>query len=415
MGIRVAYLVPDLGAVSSTFLYREIGALRDQGVEVVTFSTRRPGADATTSAEARSYVDETFYLADYGVTQVLRCAALALARQPTRFVRVLATAIRDATCARVSSVADRPKILWQFLRACVLADLLLEHGLIHLHVHFAHAPASVGMYASLLTGGAFSFTTHANDLFQRGTALREKVRRATFVACISEYNRRFLIEQGCDADRLHVIRCGLDLTRFAWRDPAEDEGSCRLCTVCRLVEKKGIPVLVDALALLAGRGVPFSCDIVGEGPEFDAVRARIQNASLGGRVRLLGGQPQERVHEILAAAQIFVLPCVKSADGDMDGIPVALMEAMALGVPVVSTTLSGIPELIDSGNTGLLVEPGDAAALAEALRSLMVNSELRRNLARRARRSIEEGEFRLERSAAMLAGYFEKHTREEED
>jgi glycosyltransferase involved in cell wall biosynthesis len=278
----------------------------------------------------------------------------------------------------------------------------------HIHCNFAHTPVGIAMYAALLRGTPFSFLCHAHDIFVHAAAMREKVDRAAFGMCSSRYNVRFLADtKGCDEAKLDVMRTGLDLHRFVLRAPKPFSKPFRFLSVGRLVEKKGFPVFFDALALLAQRGRDFEADVVGGGPMDAALHGQIGRLGLAGRVRLAGPQPQERVRRYFDEADAFVLACLEAGNRDMDGTPIVLIEAMALGVPVISTPVSGNPELIESGNSGLLVLPGDVAALADAMESLMDTPELARRLAENARRTIESG-FDLESNIAHLVRAIEK-------
>lgn len=402
--LSIAYLAPELGALTSTFIYREVEALRQRGVSITLFSTTRP-AGGRISEEAKPVVAETQYLYDASRPALAMSAPGRFHRHPLRFVRALALLARDALTAQTPSAGDRLKMLWHFLLGCRLAAALESRGIRHLHAHFAHVPAAIAMYAALLADIPFSFTAHANDLFERGTALREKVRRAAFTAVISNYNRRFLEEAGCLTERVHVVHCGLDVTRYDFRAAPPGNTPPLLFSVGRFVEKKGFHVLVEALALLKTRGERFRCLIAGDGPLYGAVRDRAQTAGLREDLEMPGAMPQERVKALLDTADTFVLPCVVAKSGDRDGIPVALMEAMALGVPVVSTNVSGIPELIRNGENGLLVPAGDAEALAQALGRILREPALRERLAMHARTTIE-AEFNLETIAANLECLF---------
>jgi glycosyltransferase involved in cell wall biosynthesis len=268
-------------------------------------------------------------------------------------------------------------------------------------------PTTVTMYAALLTGAGYSFTGHANDLYVHGALLREKVARARFVACISEYNRRFLTVTGCEVSRLHIVRCGIDTKRYVWRAPRPTGAVPRLLSVGRLVEKKGFATLINALAMLHERGWRFECGIVGDGPLRADLDALIGKNRMEDCVTLLGALSQEEVKHAFEDTDLFVLACEKAPDGDIDGIPVVLMESMALGVPVVSTRLSGIPELVVDGVSGLLAEPGDSASLAVAMESLLADETRRRALSVEARKTVErefDSAVNAERIATLFAG-----------
>jgi glycosyltransferase involved in cell wall biosynthesis len=407
--LTAGYLAPELGSLTSTFVYREIAALRERGVHVRTYSTHLRRDGAVFSEEAQALIDDTVYLTEMPKGRVLAKLAHAMVTNPVRTPGVVALAVRDATLARVQRTSDRPKLLWHCALGICLARMLRRDGVEHLHAHFGHVPAAITMYAAAHAGIPYSFTVHANDIFVRGVALREKVRRAAFVACISEYNRRFLAERGCDAGRCVIVRCAIDAARFPFDGTPRPEPPL-IYTVCRLVEKKGIPDLLRALAVLKREGTPFRCLVAGDGPLFDETARLRAELGLDDAVELPGALPQERVQALHREGAAFVLPCVEARDGDLDGIPVALMEAMALGTPVVSTGVSGIPELIESGGNGLLAPPHDPEKLAGQLRRLLTEPALRAELARNARATIES-RFELGASAERLHGLFEQAVR----
>lgn len=385
---RIAYIAPEFGALTSTFIYREVLALRGLGYEVKTYSTLRP-RDAVISDEARPLVDETLYLYDLPKPAVLAAAVRFGLRHPVRTGAVKAQVFRDMALARTAEPSDRPKMLWHFTVACALAERLEADGVRHLHSHFAHVGTAIAMYAAELAGITFSFTNHANDIFQRGAALKEKVARSAFTACISAYNVRFLTNLGCDPAKLHVVRCALNVDEYAYAAPKTSADPPVIFSVGRLIEKKGLEYLIDAVSVLRGGKRKVRCLIAGNGPLLDALQARVAKHELESQVEFLGSQPQERVRELLREADIFALPCVEAHDGDLDGIPVSLMEAMAMGVPVVSTGVSGIPELIHDGKNGLLTQPRDGRSLAAALGRLIDDGSLRESLAAAARQTIE--------------------------
>lgn len=408
---HVAYLAPELGALTGTFVYRELGELRQQDVTVSTFGTYAP-RDRVVSQEARAVIDSTDYLYARSIPSLLRSATRAALRRPYSFARTLAHAIADAAAAPVSGPLDRPKLLWHFFVGTALADELQTRRVDHLHAHFAHVPTAIAMYGALAAGIPYSFTCHANDIFERPTALPQKVARSSFAACISEFNREYLKGLGCDPSRLEVVRCGIDLREYPLRLPRPVSSPARVLAVGRLVEKKGFAYLIEAAHLLQEAGVKVKVEVAGDGPLRHDLESDLSRLGLGERVYLLGSQPQERVRELLTEADVFVLPCVVAADGDQDGIPVSLMEAMALGVPVLSTRVSGIPELIQHDLSGLLVDQRDARCLAESLARLLTDEALRTRLVPSARARIEE-EFGLQQNAARLRNHIEAGLRPE--
>ncbi|MFO7974400.1 MAG: glycosyltransferase family 4 protein [Candidatus Hydrogenedentota bacterium] len=402
--INIAYLAPELGALTSTFIYREVQALQKRGISIRLFSTTRPD-EGQVSHEARSIIDETTYLYDARLLTILAGALNCLAHHPLRFCRAFVLLIHDILMSQTPSPYDRIKMLWHFLTGCRLATFLEHRHIQHVHAHFAHVPAAMAMYAGGLAGIPFSFTAHANDLFERGTALKEKVGRSAFAVAISDYNRRFLINIGGSAGRIHVVHCGLDVTKYKFRPAPPANTPPLVFSVGRFVEKKGFAILLEALSFLKQGGTAFHCVIAGTGPLYEEIDTKAQSSGLLECVDLPGAMPQERVKEIMGTADVFVLPCVVAESGDRDGIPVALMEAMALGIPVVSTDISGIPELIVNDENGLLVAPQDPLALSQALTHLLQDPAYGETLAKHARRTIEE-RFNLEIIAANLESLF---------
>jgi glycosyltransferase involved in cell wall biosynthesis len=266
------------------------------------------------------------------------------------------------------------------------------------------------MLASRLSGLPFSFSAHARDIYDENLVdralLREKIRCAEFVITCSEYNRRVLATLGGEkADgKIMKIYNGADLTRFR-PDPSVPREPALVLAVGRLVEKKGFRDLIRACRSLRDKERSFRCIIAGEGGERDRLTQQISDLGVQDRVTLVGAQPQEQVLEMMKRATIFVLPCVVSAAGDKDGLPTVLIEALAVGLPAISTTLSGIPEVIEHGKTGLLVPSGDSILLAEAIEKLLVNPDLRERLARAGLKRVRES-FDVRKNVKTLRDRF---------
>jgi glycosyltransferase involved in cell wall biosynthesis len=286
-----------------------------------------------------------------------------------------------------------------------LARLLKKNGCSHLHAHFAHIPADLAMYAARLAAIPFSFTCHANDLFQRGWLLRQKVERARFAVAISEYNRMFLGIQGADTEKIHVIHCGVDCSRFVPDFSRPPGAVLKVGTLGRLVEKKGVDVLLRACAILKSHGAEIELEIAGDGPDRPMLEALASELGIAGSVNFLGPLEHAGVAGWMSGLDLFALACRKDSSGDMDGIPVVLMEAMAGGTAVVSTRVTGIPELIIDKACGRIAAPGDPEDLAGAIGQVLGDVELRIQYRRAAAQRVK-AEFNLEKSVATLSNLF---------
>jgi len=360
--------------LSETFVLNEILELRRQGVPVQIVAVTDP-REATAQPEAAALVPEVIYLQGEP--------------WPRRLLGGLATAARHplGTARAVRAQATHPSRagLRHLAQAFLLVRAIRRLGPVHVHAHFVHVPASVTYLAHLLSGVPFSFTAHAKDLYTTDVArVARRAKAAAFVVTCTEANRRYLEDVvGVDPARINVCRHGVDLRRFAQieRRPAPRQ----ILSVGRLVPKKGFDVLIRACAELTRRGVDVDCRIVGDGPVRADLEKLVDELDLRERVRLERGRPQVELLSAYAEASVFVLsPCVQ-ANGDRDGIPNVLQEALAAGVPVVTTAISGIPEVVRDGVNGRLVEPNDPIGLAGAIEELLHDGALRARLGTAAR------------------------------
>jgi glycosyltransferase involved in cell wall biosynthesis len=279
----------------------------------------------------------------------------------------------------------------EMLTAASLAPACRKHGTQLIHVHFASRSLTAGILLGRLIDAPVSCTAHAFDLWLRSPAsLRYRLKHCIFIATISRFNLEFVREKlGAEiADRCRVVHCGIDTAEFTPAGRSVVPG--RILLVSRLKEQKGHRVLVEACGILAQRGVGFECLLIGLGPERNRIESQINALGLQERVQLLGAVANDQLKPYLASSAVFALPAVVAADGDQDGIPVALMEAMACGLPVVSTPVSGIPELLRDGEAGRLVPPGDAVSLADALEELLNDPASVERLGRSGRQAVVE-------------------------
>jgi colanic acid/amylovoran biosynthesis glycosyltransferase len=420
--MRILYLSSVLPKRSETFVYKEVLGLLSYGLDVGVASLYPPERDLGEEELDRMAAGAVTVYGN-GIGTLLRDALAFYLRHPLRASGVMALAKWDALFAKDLKLRDRPKVVFQGLAALALAQRLLWHehpahakisntgkmpvprgtNYTRIHIHMAHAAATVGMYAAKALGIPFSFTGHAADLFRERCLLEQKLRRAAFVACISEWHRDWYRTIWHRPDREYpIVRCGVAVPDSP--TPARDGPPLTLLGLGRLVPKKGFDVMVEACRILAGEGLAIECVIAGDGPEL----GRLQSLAAGLPVRFPGAIANRDVPALLEGTDIFALPCRISGDGDRDGIPVVLMEAMALGICAVSGDLPTIRELISDNRTGCLVPPGDAESLAASLRRLAANPALRASLAREGRKRIEE-EFSSAKNLDRLISAFTVH------
>jgi colanic acid/amylovoran biosynthesis glycosyltransferase len=403
------YLSSQLPKRSETFVYRELLGLRAAGVTVLAASLHAPERDLG-EPRLEALANEAIPVYGAGLVRLLLDFFLELLRHPWRTTGTLLLAARDAlTADDLHARLARLKVPGQALAALALARHLRGRGITHIHAHFAHAPATVAMYAARQLGLPFSFTGHAVDLFRDRALLKVKLQRARFVNCISEWHRTFYqdLVPRPDAD-YPVVRCGVDLAEFAPSGRAPGDPPV-LLGVGRLVAKKGFDVLLEAAARLRARGQSFTIRIAGDGPEGERLAAQCTRLGLGDGVHFLGACANPLVRKLLQETDVFVLPCQIDREGDRDGIPVVLMEAMAAGVPVVSGDLPALRELVIPGRTGELVPPGDVEALAERLAVLLQAPDLRAKRATAGRQWVAE-EFALDVNIQRIVNMLQKKT-----
>ena len=391
--LRVGYVLKMYPRFSETFVVREILAHEAGGLELAIFSLRPP-------------VDGRFH------------EALAHVRAPVTYIERAHKA--EELWAKVRAAAEERPAVWEALagagsadvddvyQALVLAEAASAHGLTHLHAHFGSVATAVARLAARIAGISYSFTAHAKDIFHESVLeddLRAKLADAAAVVTVSRFNAGHLrTVYGPAAARVHCVYNGLDLDEFEYAPP--DSRPPRIVAVGRLVEKKGFAFLVEACALLARRGRTVACEIVGAGPLEPELRETIAGLGVVETVRLLGPRPQHELAAHVQGAAVLAAPCVVAADGNADGLPTVLLEAMAFGTPCVATDVTGIPELVRDGETGLLVPQRDPAALADALERLLDDPALRLRLAANGRALVEE-RFDVHRNAARIREFFQ--------
>lgn len=399
----VLYLSPRFPVQSETFVYREVCALRAAGWSVRTAGLRP--AEVSDSPELVGLARETLAIYGAGPVRLVGHAAIELLLHPLRGLRTLWLATIDALApGEPLSASGRAKLLGQAIAGLALGRRLRDADLGHIHAHFAHAPTSVAMYAASQLGISFSFTGHANDLFQRRALLKRKLERAAFVACISVWHRDLYESIAPDSGgKYQVIRCAVDVETWAPVDgPRRPPAPFTILFVGRLVEKKGADTLIEAASILRRGGMDIHLVMAGDGPLRADLEALAVRMGCAPSVEWLGAVGNERVRNLMSEADVFALPCRTDAQGDRDGIPVVLMEAMACGRPVVAGDLPAIRELIADGATGRLVPGGDVKALALTLKELGSDQALCSRLGAAGRERVQR-EFSRDVNLQRLA------------
>jgi colanic acid/amylovoran biosynthesis glycosyltransferase len=403
--LRVGFVVKRYPRYSETFIVREILAHEEAGLPIVIFALRPPNDRSFQDliARVRAPVNYLYLPAEGLLAEELASATLTV----SYFWKALAEASEALPGLYAALEEARLVEARHVYQAVLLAREVRRKGIGHLHAPFASDAATVGRLAARFARIPYSFTARAKDIFHqsvRSEDLRQKLRDASGVVTVSDYHLDYLRRTyGPAAARVQRIYNGLDLEEFPYRPPADRPPV--ILAVGRLVEKKGFADLIDACALLDRRHVSFRCRILGTGSLKDALEDQLGRLSLAGRVELVGPRPQGEVIQEMHRAAVLAAPCVIGADGDRDGLPNVIQEALALGTPVVSTDVTGIPEVVRDGETGLRVPQHDPAALAAALERLLRDAALRVRLAATGRRLIER-EFDIRRNTARRRAIF---------
>jgi len=394
--------------ISETFISNEIRLLEQLGFTLHLFSMRQPRENFTHASVKKirasvDYLPETLLKP---LPRLLYHNSCLAAKRPKLYAAALKTAYRRFLRTRNSATIKH------LLQAGYLVHRLLGASRVtHLHAHFAHSPTSVAMFTSQLSGLPFSFTAHAKDIYTSDPAqLREKIGLARFVVTCTEYNRRHLLElaDGCKTP-IQRIYHGIDVALFSQDagNPDPPAQPYRILTIARLTAKKGLPTVYQALKIMHDRKVAFFHTHIGGGEAREKILSLIGDLGLTSVTQLLGTRPHDVVLEHYENADLFVLGCEIASDGDRDGIPNVLVESMAMGVPVVATNISGIPELVENEKTGLLVPPGDPSKLAEAMLRMLTDTQLRSRVMPAGRQRVVK-DFDNRRLVQDLAAIYRK-------
>ena len=357
--------------VGDGWVANELRIVQKNNIPFRLHALNAPAQTYFSSEDVARIGDETNFI--YPLSKAT--ALLAFFAAPFKFRGRFFAALWNALTGERESFRNRIVSIWHLVVACHWAATLDPDDVDHIHSQWIHSAGTVAMYGAWLLGKPFSFTGHAADLFRNRVALRDKIKRAEFIVCISEFHRKFFLDNGAKPEQLFITYCGINPDHFKPNLRTRKKGEpVHILSSGRLVEKKGFDVLIEACKIMEDRGFDFRCTIGGSGPLEQPLKDHVQRVGLGDKINVTGQLiKQEDIPTFMADGDIYALHCVWSKDNDVDGLPQMLMEAMACGLPAISTYLVGIPDLVAHEKTGLLVQPGDAEGLADAIMRMEAN------------------------------------------
>jgi glycosyltransferase involved in cell wall biosynthesis len=397
---RLIYLIGTYPSLTTTFIDREIRTLRGWGVDIQVVAMRRPPPDLPLSGDQEGERHEVIYLFPVAWPSLLASHIYFLLRRPRCFIRTLAYLLTRSHPGGRS----RFKTLLHFSEGVYAAYLVRDQSFRELHAHFADRAATIALIMGRLLRKPYSMSVHAGaDIYVNPVLLREKVREARHVVTCTPHNKAHLeaVVGGEMAGKITYVPHGLELTRYC-PGPPQPNGRPIILAVGQLAERKGLDHLIRSCSHLRSRGYGVACHIVGQGPQQPLLEDLIAHLGLNDTVTLHGALPHEAVIDQYKRATLFALPCIQTRNGDIDGIPNVLIEAMAMQLAVVSTNLSAIPELVQDRVNGLLVPPEDSTALADAIAQLLDRPDLRKGFGANGRRLVLE-KFDVEHNVRQMA------------
>jgi len=397
---KLVYVIGTYPLLTTTFIDREILQLRQWGIDIQVISIRKPPADVPLSKTQLELQKDVLYLLPVDFLKLFQSHLFFAFAHPFAFFGTLFYLLTRPH----PSLADRVKTLLHFGEGIYAAYLLRRQNFRELHAHFIDRAATLALVIGRLLDKPYSMSIHAaEDIFVHPTLLDEKISEARHVVTCTQFNKSHietLIGRDLES-KITYVPHGLDISGYK---PNGHHPSVEplILAVGQLAERKGFSQLIEACQLLKERDVRFQCQIIGQGPQRALLADMIMRLSLVDNVTLCGALPHEEVVERYKKASMFVMPCIQSTDGNLDGIPNVLFEAMAMRVPVISTRISAIPELVVDDENGLLVEPNDPGALAEAMQTLIEAPQQALRLGRSGRESVV-AEFEVESNVRRFA------------
>lgn len=399
---KFALILSQFPEIHETFILRELVEMKQKNIDFLLFSLKKC-KDKFVHPEAEILMQETHYSPFIFSWRIISAFVYFLLKTPIKLVSTVIYIIKH----NYKSVELLIKSLGVLPQALLFAKIMKANNIDHIHSHWATIPTTSAVIISRLLSIPYSFTAHAWDIFLNQTMLLEKLKNASFVITCTGYNKKYLdsLQKNQKNMQSEVIKNyhGIDFENLPKIDKHVQKNF--IFSIGRLCEQKGFPYLIKACKILKDAGIEIQCKIVGEGPDREKLNDLIERENLHDTVSLLGLKTHEKIFELFNQAEIFVLPCVIAKNGDRDGIPNVLIEALAMKTPVVSTTVSGVPELIIKNKTGLTVNPRNSEELSVAINKLLYDKNLQDKFAQNGRELVEKN-FDIKKNVAKLSDIF---------
>lgn len=397
--MRIAYFTNTYPRATDTFIRLEVLGLRQRGFDVKTYSVRKSGEDHDVDHEVITEKQNTSFILPINLSEFVTVFLTFLMLKPRRLLSGLYITFKTLRPGLKGFILQ----MAYFIEALILAERLTKDHIEHIHNHLGDNSGTVTLIASKLSNTPYSISIHGPHIFFDGMywSLNEKTKHSKFISCIGYFCRSqmMLYTESQYWEKFQIIRCGVDLEKYTIRTGERSAGS--ILFVGRLSDEKGVNVLLESLALLKSQNIEFRLTVLGDGPSRRDIERQINQLQLDGLVELLGYVDQTTIREFLSETDIFILPSFA------EGIPVSLMEAMAIGVPVISTHVGGISELIIDNYTGLLCYPSDSVGLANSIRKYLSDQGFKEKIVEQARAHIEK-EFNVDEQIEKLAELFKQ-------
>ena len=394
--MRVAYVLSRFPTIVETFILREIIELETLGVEVRIFPIILEKNDVK-HQESRKLMPQVRYIPYLSFNVAVGNVRIFL-KNPWLYLKVFFILVKE----NLSGPKFLSRAMVIFPKAVIASEVVSREKIDHIHAHFGTHAATYAWIMSQFTGIPYSITLHAHDIFNQKTMLKRKMDDASFLVTISDYNVHYIEEKISPkyTDKINIVRCGVYLDQYQTRPDRSLQGRpFEIINVARLKNTKGHKFLIEACTIMKKSGIPFRVRLVGEGEERKNIEKSIAAMDLAGQFELVGFVPQDKVPGLLSQSDCYVQPSLQ------EGIPVAIMEALAVGLPVVATNLSGIPELVENNVTGYLVEPASAEELAQAILGVYQNYAESLALANKGRERVIN-QYDIRKNARNLLGLF---------